>query len=104
MEIDDFPADREAEPEAAVFVAAILGREIRRQNAAEVLLRNAFAMIDDPHAQPVAVRLRPGEPVELHPDLRTRRRSVDGVGNEVGDQSLDEHLVHLDEHFARAYR
>ena len=33
-------------------------------------------------------------------DLGLRAGGVDGVRDEVGDQPLDEHFVHLDEHFA----
>ena len=86
---------------STVFVTVILGGEIRGHDAREVFLRNALTVIDDRDTPPFAIGLRFCQPVELHADLRSRGRGIDGIGNQIGDQSLDEHFVHFHERLLR---
>src|SRR5579862_7471198 len=93
--MNDLAADREAKPEAAVLIPAVLGGVVRSEYAVEVFLRYAVPAVDDGDAHPVPLGRRLREPPRLHAQFRAFRRGVHGVGKQVYQEALDEHLVHL---------
>src|SRR5205814_10325551 len=100
-QVHDFPANRESQAEAAVLIAAVFGGKKWSEHSFEILLLDSFAGVDHPDANPVTVGLRLDELYELDTDHGLQGRSIDGVGNDVGNHPLDEHLVHFHQHFSR---
>src|SRR4029453_15992123 len=96
MEMDDFTTDGQAQTKTPVVIALVFGGEIRSENAAQILFTNALAPVDDADAPPVARGFGFGQLNDFDANLRAMRRGVNRIGNNVADQALDQHDVHLE--------
>src|SRR5262245_23455737 len=96
MEMNDLTTDGQAQSKTPVVIALVFGGEIGSENAAQILFTNALTLIDDTDAPPAARGFGFGQLNDFNANLRVMRRSVNGVGNNVADQALDQHDVHLE--------
>ena len=97
MLVDDLAADGQAEAEATVFVAGLLGGEVGGGEALKIFAADAFARVRDAHAHPLAARLGGGEPLQFEAHGGAGGRCVNRVGEDVAEAALHEHRVHLDD-------
>src|SRR5690349_13182084 len=96
----DLPTNRESQTESAIFVSGLLGGEIGLENSFKVFRRDSGALVDNPHAQPVAGSLRFYESNQFYADFRAVRGSIDCIRNHVYKETLDEDGIHLHERLA----
>lgn len=95
MQMDDLPTDRQAQTETAFFIAGCFRGEVAGGHHLQILAGNPLTGISHTDS-----RLLPALPrtdaLDIDADGGSGIGGVDGIGNDVSQQALDENLVDLD--------